>query len=311
MSADFRGTRDAIRASKLPGAHKSVLLAMVEYLPNVCPSMAGLSGDTGFSERTVRRAIADLGEWGVLRIDNHPGRRSRYQFTGTFDRVVASRTQANLTAVAMAPVNLTAVAMAAHPGQPDRTTPVTVTYEADKGSRQQADKGAPRAAGAAQPSLFHDSSQIGLRNDGLSNQDSDCRPPAPRGELRAAPDGSRPAAAGSAPLGATSGQARGAKKAKAKLESDPDVLAVFGHWTATLHPRALLDAPRAKAVRRQLDAGRTVADLCKAVDGCAASAWHVENGQTDLELICRDAKRVEMFMGKVDAPRCGDGLVLA
>ena len=58
---------------------------------------------------------------------------------------------------------------------------------------------------------------------------------------------------------------------------------------------------RAKVIRARLADGYSLEDLCLAVDGCAASAWH--QGENDrrtvydsLALILRDADHTERFM---------------
>jgi hypothetical protein len=83
---------------------------------------------------------------------------------------------------------------------------------------------------------------------------------------------------------------------------------VFAHWQAAMQkPRAALDDKRRKVIRKALLAGYGVADLCKAIDGCKASPWHMgqnERGKAfnTLELILRDAEKIDSFMGIVDAP---------
>ena len=78
--------------------------------------------------------------------------------------------------------------------------------------------------------------------------------------------------------------------------------AVFEHWKRVMgHPRAVLDKKRERAVEARLREGRTVAELCQAVDGCAKTPHNMgqnEQGQRydDLELICRNAGQVERFM---------------
>jgi hypothetical protein len=170
---------------------------------------------------------------------------------------------------------------------------------------------APPAADAAPRSSFDASEEKTRAAKGKpTSQDADGGQPAPSGEVGATSDGPTcPPGASAHPEASSEPRA---KKAKGKVEADPEVLQVFEHWRK-YHPRALLDLPRAKAVRRQLDAGRTVDYLCKAVDGYLASAWHTENAQTDLELICRDAKHVERFMPDASGRRAsgGESLVLA
>lgn len=77
---------------------------------------------------------------------------------------------------------------------------------------------------------------------------------------------------------------------------------VFAHWQAVMgKPRAHLDAKRQKAIQARLKDGYSVDRLKTAIDGCAASAWHQgandrNRPYNDIELICRDAKRVDQFI---------------
>jgi hypothetical protein len=77
---------------------------------------------------------------------------------------------------------------------------------------------------------------------------------------------------------------------------------VFDHWrTKMIHPRAKLDSSRRSKITARLKDGFSVEDLKLAIDGCAASAWHMgENPSNkrfdDIALICRDAQKVEGFM---------------
>lgn len=97
------------------------------------------------------------------------------------------------------------------------------------------------------------------------------------------------------------------------LLSPPDrpldrALQVFEYWRKVSHKNGatVFDDKRRKKVESQIKLGRTVADLCKAVDGCVGDAWHVQHRATDLELICRDAPHVEQFIGYADNPRAND-----
>lgn len=89
---------------------------------------------------------------------------------------------------------------------------------------------------------------------------------------------------------------------------------VFEHWKTVLnHPRAILDSKRQRLIRSRLDEGFSVDDLKAAINGCKASPWHQglnDRGQTydDLALICRDASKVEQFIGYVNGHgRAGNG----
>lgn len=81
------------------------------------------------------------------------------------------------------------------------------------------------------------------------------------------------------------------------------VAEVFAYWVEVMgKPKARLTGDRERRVKARLREGYSVADLKAAVDGCKASAWHQGSNAEgkvfeDLELICRDGKHVEAFMG--------------
>lgn len=87
------------------------------------------------------------------------------------------------------------------------------------------------------------------------------------------------------------------------------ITAVFEHWRSVMGKgaRAVLSPKRERAVRGRLAEGYTVDELKRAVDGCKNSPHH--QGQTatnstvydDLELICRDAGKVDMFVAKASS----------
>ncbi len=83
------------------------------------------------------------------------------------------------------------------------------------------------------------------------------------------------------------------------------VRAVFEYWRQVMgHPQALLDTKRSRAIAARIKSGYSVEQLKQAIDGCKASPWHQGQNERhqvydDIELICRDAKRVEAFIAKV------------
>lgn len=110
--------------------------------------------------------------------------------------------------------------------------------------------------------------------------------------------------------------AKGAAKPKAeKPPKDPSaadkVREVFAYWQVQLnHPAAKLTPARHRAIETRLREGYTVADLKQAIDGCLASPFHQgKNDQgtvyDDIELICRNGQKVEMFIGKTRRPANG------
>ena len=120
--------------------------------------------------------------------------------------------------------------------------------------------------------------------------------PAPTLELLPSPPPSRPP--GPAPTPAQ-------KRAASLTQDERDV---FEHWRqACKHARAKLDPKRLRVVQERLK-DYSVAELQRAIDGCARSAWH--QGANDkhrrydeLELILRDARHVEEFQAMAEVAR--------
>lgn len=75
---DYRGARDAVFGSGLPGALKLLLLALVEYMPHCSPSVAALARDCGVERKTVLRALQRLERASVLAVERRSGARSVY-----------------------------------------------------------------------------------------------------------------------------------------------------------------------------------------------------------------------------------------
>lgn len=91
-------------------------------------------------------------------------------------------------------------------------------------------------------------------------------------------------------------------------KATPPEQRVFAHWQHRLgHPKAKLDATRSRLVKARLAEGRTVEELCEAIDGCAKTPHNMgqnERGERydDLVLICRDDAHVERFIANARAP---------
>lgn len=96
-----------------------------------------------------------------------------------------------------------------------------------------------------------------------------------------------------------------------------DVHAVFDYWKAKReHGKAKLDAKREKKIRERLADGYTVAEICQAVDGIGNSRYHMGQNDNrtiydDIELICRDAGKVDKFMRLAAASPIGANLTAA
>jgi len=90
------------------------------------------------------------------------------------------------------------------------------------------------------------------------------------------------------------------------------VRAVFDYWRERSgHNGAKLDDKRRSAIAARLKNGYSVRDLKRAVDGCIASPWHQgQNGNRrkydDIELICRNASKVDQFVALAGSARTED-----
>ena len=58
-----------------------------------------------------------------------------------------------------------------------------------------------------------------------------------------------------------------------------------------------LTKERRGKIQARLAEGATVEELKQAVDGCFATPWNVEGRFTDIELICRNAGKVDRYKG--------------
>ena len=76
-----------------------------------------------------------------------------------------------------------------------------------------------------------------------------------------------------------------------------DEASVIAYYRAA-HPKRLRGDPPPKLLRLLRTALRAypATDLCRAIDGNAASKFHRENGHLGLELILRDAEKIDYFL---------------
>lgn len=91
------------------------------------------------------------------------------------------------------------------------------------------------------------------------------------------------------------------------------VARVYAHWRERMgKPRSLESKERTLAVVRRLRDGYTVADILRAIDGCASSRFHMGENDSgtvynDLTLICRNGEKLESFIERageqIDAGR--------
>ena len=81
-----------------------------------------------------------------------------------------------------------------------------------------------------------------------------------------------------------------------------DVTEVFDHWNEKRKAIGLragkLTQKRKTKIEARLKDGWSVLMLQNATDACFQSEYHLENGYLDIELICRDDSKVEMFLAR-------------
>lgn len=86
---------------------------------------------------------------------------------------------------------------------------------------------------------------------------------------------------------------------KREEETEEPIRLVFEHWKQALdQPKSRLGTAVTGHIRARLGEGRTVDELKQAIDGCAASQWHRDNGQIGLSLICRNDEKLIQFMAR-------------
>lgn len=78
--------------------------------------------------------------------------------------------------------------------------------------------------------------------------------------------------------------------------------AIFDYWVARCEKnpkRAVFGEKRQKCVIARLHE-HSPEYIARAIDGLASSSWHRENGQDDLELVCRDEVKLEGFYERAE-----------
>jgi hypothetical protein len=95
VTYDYRGARDRIfgivrgEGGKVTGyvaspatmSERVLLLALIEFAPNIEPSTESLALMVGTDERSVRRLLRSCETKGLLQVEHRTGRRSRYTIT--------------------------------------------------------------------------------------------------------------------------------------------------------------------------------------------------------------------------------------
>lgn len=89
-----------------------------------------------------------------------------------------------------------------------------------------------------------------------------------------------------------------------------DVISLFDHWILVMGKdpgKTKLTPNRKKTVTARLKDGYSPEDIAKAIQGCAASAFHMGENKSnavydDLSLICRSGEHIEGFVKRMENP---------
>ena len=91
-------------------------------------------------------------------------------------------------------------------------------------------------------------------------------------------------------------------------ERQRHTLVVFDYWKSTMgSTRAVLDVKRKRLIGSMLNNGYSPEDLCRAIEGCSKSSFHMglnDKGMkyNGLDLIMRSAEHVDKFIGYCNTP---------
>jgi hypothetical protein len=93
-----------------------------------------------------------------------------------------------------------------------------------------------------------------------------------------------------------------------KNSVNESIAAVFGHWKRRMqHPKSNLDCKRKVLIRKALQFGYSVEQLCDAITGCSHTPHNTgdnKQGQRydGLHIILRDADQIDRFIGNCHSP---------
>lgn len=104
----------------------------------------------------------------------------------------------------------------------------------------------------------------------------------------------------SAKLNAQNSQTNTESTAQSTADTLKDirVVEIFDFWKTVFNKNnsTKLEGVRERKIKARLKDGRTVDEIKTAILNCSKSDYHIRNGYTDLELICRDDVKFENFL---------------
>ncbi|RSN88684.1 hypothetical protein [Acinetobacter nosocomialis] len=88
------------------------------------------------------------------------------------------------------------------------------------------------------------------------------------------------------------------KETNKKENIKKDICEIFEFWKTTFgkNEKTLLSDKRAKKIQVRLGEGYSVEDIKLAITNCSKSDYHLQNGYTDIELICREPEKLDRFI---------------
>tara|TARA_R110002020_G_scaffold461823_4_gene681008 strand:+ start:6082 stop:6801 length:720 start_codon:yes stop_codon:yes gene_type:complete len=96
---------------------------------------------------------------------------------------------------------------------------------------------------------------------------------------------------------------------KQKSKANDDVNRIFEYWCQVMKKdkKTKLTPKRKGKIEARLKEGYGIDDIAKAIEGCAASEYHMGNNDTstiynDIELICRSGEKLESFQQHLTKP---------
>lgn len=94
------------------------------------------------------------------------------------------------------------------------------------------------------------------------------------------------------------------------LPAKNQIRVVFEYWQHQCgHPKARLTNDRRQKISGRLRDGYTAEEICKAIDGAAKAAFVDPSGvrHDDIELICRNGSKLELFIERAKAKASNNG----
>ena len=79
---------------------------------------------------------------------------------------------------------------------------------------------------------------------------------------------------------------------------DSDISNVFSFWKSVFNKadRTKLEGKRLTAIKARLKEGYSADEIKTAIRNVSKSQWHIDNGQTDIELICRNQINLDKYL---------------